>query len=136
MGTAVDVDFHQIDDLSTKSSLVYQELFCMIALSATSSETQGQIEGARESLNGRENIKKNNKKIYIYVAPILFSAKRLKIWHEERKRSARRAPGDNVLADQFQTVAAVLPSDWEEKHKSFLAPIRSQNDGDSLEPIW
>ena len=93
MGTAVDVDFHQIDDLSTKSSLVYQELFCIIALSATSSETQGQIVGARESLNGRENKKKNNKKIYIYVAPILFSAKRLKIWHEEKKRSARRAPG-------------------------------------------
>ena len=37
MGTAVDVDFHQIVDLSTKSSLVYQELFCMVALSASSS---------------------------------------------------------------------------------------------------
>ena len=37
MGTAVDVDFHQIVDLSTKSSLAYQELFCMIALSASSS---------------------------------------------------------------------------------------------------
>ena len=137
MGTAVDVDFHQIDRLSTKSSLVHQELFCMIALSATSSETQGHIVGARESLNGRENEKKkNSKKIHIYVAPILFSAKRLKIWHEEKKRSARRAPGDNVLADQFQTVATVLSSDWAEKHKSFLAPIRSQNDGNSLEPIW
>ena len=32
MGTAVDVDFHQIVDLSTKSSLA-----CMIALSASSS---------------------------------------------------------------------------------------------------
>ena len=30
---------------------------------------------------------------------------------------ARRAPGDNVLSDQFQTVAAVLPSDWAEKQK-------------------
>ena len=38
MGTAVDVDFHQIVDLSTKSSVVYQELFCMIALSASSSK--------------------------------------------------------------------------------------------------
>ena len=67
MGTAVDVDFHQIDDLSTKSSLVYQELFCMIALSATSSETQGQIVGARESVNGRGNIKKKTIKKYIFM---------------------------------------------------------------------
>ena len=52
------------------------------------------------------------------------------------KKSKRRAPGDNVLPDQFQTVVAVLPSDWAEKHKSFLAPIRSQNDGDSLELVW
>ena len=29
-----------------------------------------------------------------------------------------------------------LPSDWAEKHKSFLAPIRSQNDRDSLELVW
>ena len=43
---------------------------------------------------------------------------------------------DNVLPDQFQTVAAVLPSDWAEKHKSFLAPIRSQNSGDRLELVW
>ena len=33
--------------------------------------------------------------------------------------TAKRAPGDNVLPDQFQTVAAVLPSDWAEKHKKF-----------------
>ena len=38
--------------------------------------------------------------------------------------------------DQFQTVVAVLPSDWAEKHKSFLAPIRSQNDRDSLDLVW
>ena len=36
----------------------------------------------------------------------------------------------------YQMVAAVLPSDWAEKHKSFLAPIRSQNDRDSLELVW
>ena len=36
----------------------------------------------------------------------------------------RRAPGDNVLADQFQTVAAVVPSDWAEKHKRFLAATK------------
>ena len=58
------------------------------------------------------------------------------MWHEEKKRTARRAPGNNVLPDQFQTVAAVLPSDWAEKHKRFLAPIRSQNDRDSLELVW
>ena len=38
-----------------------------------------------------------------------------------------------LVCPRFQTVAAVLPSDWAEKHKSFLAPIRSQNDRDSLE---
>ena len=59
-----------------------------------------------------------------------------KIWHEEKKRMARRAPGDNVLPDQFQMVTAVLPSDWAEKHESFLAPIRSQNGGDCLELVW
>ena len=55
---------------------------------------------------------------------------------KKKKRTARRVPGDNDLPDQFQTVAAVLPSDWAEKHKSFLAPIRSQNDRDSLELVW
>ena len=38
--------------------------------------------------------------------------------------------GGNVLPEQFQTVAAVLPFDWAEKHKSFLAPVRSQNGGE------
>ena len=75
-----------------------------------SSETQGQIVGVRESLNGRKNM--------------------------ARRRTARRAPGDNVLPDQFQTVAAVLSSDWAEKQKSFLAPIRRQNGGDRLELVW
>ena len=28
------------------------------------------------------------------------------------------------------------PSDRKEKHKSFLAPIRSQNGGDRLELVW
>ena len=37
------------------------------------------------------------------------------MWREEKKRTARRAPGDNVLPDQFQTVAAVLASDWCQK---------------------
>ena len=71
------------------------------------------------------------------------------MWHEEKERTARRAPGDNVLPDQFQTVAAVLASDWCQKkvaavlasdwcqkNTSFLAPIRSQNSGDRLELVW
>ena len=53
-----------------------------------------------------------------------------------RRRTARRVPGDNVLPDQFKTVAAVLPSDWAEKHQSFMAPIRRQNGGDRLERVW
>ena len=34
------------------------------------------------------------------------------------------------------SVAAVLASDWAEKHKSFLAPIRSQDGGDRFELVW
>ena len=58
------------------------------------------------------------------------------IWNEEKQGTARRAPGDNVLPDQFQTVAAVLASDWCQKNTNFLAPIRSQNGGDRLELVW
>ena len=32
---------------------------------------------------------------------------------------ARRGPGDNVLPDQFQTVTAILASDWCQKNTSF-----------------
>ena len=91
--------------------------------------------GATESLNGRKYKKKLIKK-YIYIAPTLFSAKRLKIWHEEKKRTSRRAPGDNVLPDQFQTVAIVLVSDWCQKTFVFFCPIRRQNGGDRLELVW
>ena len=52
--------------------------------SIASSETQGQIMGARESLNGREKMART------------------------KVKNGRRAPGDNVLPDQFQTVKAVL----------------------------
>ena len=79
----------------------------------SSSETQGQIVGARESLNGRENMARRTK-----------------------ERTASRAPGDNVLPDQFPLVTAVLASDWAGKHKRFLAPIRSQEGGDRLELVW
>ena len=79
--------------------------------------------------------KKTRKKIHIYIVPILFSAKSLKIWHEEKKRSARRTPGDNVLPDRFQTVAVVLASDWCQKTFVFFCPIRRQNGGDRLELV-
>ena len=52
--------------------------------SIASSETQGQIVGARESLNGRKKMART------------------------KVKNGRRAPGDNVLPDQFQTVKAVL----------------------------
>ena len=79
----------------------------------SSSETQGQIVGAREKSKRAE---KNGTK--------------------KSKERREEPPGDNVLPDQLHTVAAVLPSDWAEKHKSFLAPIRSQNGGDCLELVW
>ena len=63
----------------------------------SSSETQGQIVGARERLNGR-----------------------------------KRAPGDNVLPDQFQTVAAVLASDWCQKIFCVLLP----NQKASATTVW
>ena len=79
-----------------------------------SSETQGLIKGARESLNGRKNI-----------------------YGTKKSKGRREEPlGNNVLRDQFQTVAAVLASDWCQKNTSFVAPIRIQNGGDHLELIW
>ena len=41
-----------------------------------------------------------------------------------------------TIPDQFQTVVAVLASDWCQKNTSFLAPIRSQNGGDRLKVVW
>ena len=38
--------------------------------------------------------------------------------------------------NQFQTVVAVLASDWWQKTCVFLAPVRSQNGGDRLELVW
>ena len=56
---------------------------------------------------------------------------------ERRKvKNGEKSPWGNVLPDQFQTVAAALPSDWAEKHNSFRAPIRRQNGGDRLELVW
>ena len=39
-------------------------------------------------------------------------------------------------AGKYGTKKSKERRDWAEKHKSFLAPIRSQNDGDSLELVW
>ena len=52
--------------------------------SIASSETQGQIVGAKESRNGREKMART------------------------KVNNGRRAPGDTVLPDQFQTVKALL----------------------------
>ena len=55
---------------------------------------------------------------------------------EQKHRMARRAPGNKFLPDQFQTVEVILNSDWAEKHKEFLAPIRIENDLYCLELVW
>ena len=78
----------------------------------TSSETQGHIVGVRESLNGK------------------------KYGTKKSKEMARRAPGDNVLPDEFQMVAAVVTSDLCQKTFVFFCPIRRQNGGDRLELVW
>ena len=61
--------------------------------------------GAGKSLNGRE-----------------------KNLGEEKSRTTRRAPGDKVLMDQFQTAGVVLASDWCHKTFVFLCPITEQQD--------
>jgi len=68
-----------------------------------SSENQGQLVGAGKSLNGQE-----------------------KNWGEEKSRRRVRAPRDKVLTDQFQTVGAVLASDWYQKIFVFFCPITEQ----------
>ena len=45
---------------------------------------------------------------------------------------ARRAPGDNVLPDQFQTVAAVLASDWCQKTVFFW----HQSEARTAATVW
>ena len=43
----------------------------------------------------------------------------------EKSRTTRRAPGDKVLTDQFQTAGVVLASDW--CHKTFVFCAQSQS---------
>ena len=71
----------------------------------SSSETQGQLVGTGKSL---KRAKKNS--------------------GEEKSRTRRRAPGDKVLTDQFQTVRPVLASDWCQKTFVFFCPITEQQD--------
>ena len=77
--------------------------FLVITMSNTSSETQGQLVGAGKSLNGRG-----------------------KSSGKEKSSRRVRAPGDKVLTDQFQTVGAVLASDWCQKIFVFFCPITEQ----------
>ena len=52
--------------------------------------------------------------------------------HERKERTARRAPGDNVLPDQFQTVAAVLASDWYQKTCVFFTQFTANDTAGEL----
>ena len=45
---------------------------------------------------------------------------------EEKSRRRIRAPGDKDLTDQFQTVGAILVSDWCQKIFVFFCPITEQ----------
>ena len=74
-----------------------------------SSETQGQLVGTGKSL---KRAKKNS--------------------GEEKSRTRRRAPGDKVLTDQFQTARPVLASDWCQKTFVFFCPITEQQNQESF----
>ena len=70
--------------------------------SRSSSETQGQIVGARESLNGQKNMA------------------------QRKVKNGEMRPWGQCLTDQFQTLGAILPSDWCQKTFVFFCPIRRQ----------
>ena len=64
-------------------------------------------------------------------------SKQAEKYSTKKSQERREEPlGTISYPDHFQTVAAVLASDWAEKHKSFLAPIRSQSGDDRLELVW
>ena len=101
----------------------------------TSSETQGQIVGARESLNGRKNMaqKKSKERPEEPLGTMTYQT------------SSKWSPPfwlligvrkTYVLPDQFQMVTVVPASDWCQKTCVFLAPIKSQNGSDHLELVW
>ena len=51
---------------------------------------------------------------------------------EEKSRTRRRAPGDKVLTDQFQTARHVLASDWCQKTFVFFCPTTEQQNQESF----
>ena len=94
-----------------------QSLFCLTrnwalgtssSVLFSSSQTQGQLVGARESRNGRKKFR------------------------QRKVKYETRSPWDTVLPDQFQTVGVILASDWCHKTCVFLCPIREQQDQESF----
>ena len=75
-------------------------MFVQDVTRSPSSETQGQLVGAGKSQNSGE----------------------------KKSRRPRRAPGDKVLTDQFQTAGVILASDWCQKTFVFFCPITDQQD--------
>ena len=65
----------------------------------------GAVSGGRESLNGPE-----------------------KKFGRRKVKNENKSPGDKVLTDQFQTVGAILASDWCQKIFVFFCPITEQQD--------
>ena len=59
------------------------------------------------------------------VSGVRESRKREKIIGRKGKEG-ERAPGDEVLPDQFQTASPMLAPDWAQKYKRFLYPISDQ----------
>ena len=84
-------------------TIIMQSKICDPIRENPSSETQGQLVGTGKSLKWA---KKNS--------------------GEEKSRTRRRAPGDNVLTDQFKTVRPVLASDWCQKTFVFFCPVTEQ----------
>ena len=68
----------------------------------SSSETQGQLAGARGNKSSK-------------------ATKRLRFTSQ-----AKKAPGNRLLPDRFQTALPMLPSDWAEKSFVLFCPIGEQ----------
>ena len=71
-------------------------------LQSPASETQGQLVGARGSKSGKEMKRR------------MFT------------RKAKKAPGNRLLPDHFQTALPMLPPDWAEKSFVLFCPIGEQ----------
>ena len=55
---------------------------------------------------------------------------------EEKSRTRRRAPGDKVLTDQFQTAGVILASDWCQKTFVFSAQSQSSKTRSRFVPSY